>query len=97
MITGEVGTLEGEGVDGVGEGLVGVHAEVLHVLPHHGVERLLRDRDRHFCSACWLRCRLPSEQVSVVVRAFLGFSYSEGAVSVLNLDFFTATLKTKIN
>lgn len=46
--TGEVGALEGEGVDGVGEGLVGVHSEVFHVLPDHVVEGLLRDRDRHF-------------------------------------------------
>lgn len=48
MITGEIGPLEGESLNGVGEGLVGVHAEVLHVLPDHGVEGLLRDRDRHF-------------------------------------------------
>jgi hypothetical protein len=46
--TGEVSALEGESFDGVGEGLVGVHAEVLHVLPDHVVEGLLRDRDRHF-------------------------------------------------
>ena len=52
MVTGQISALESEGFDGVCEGLVGVHAEVLHVLPDHGVEGLLRDRDRHFLALC---------------------------------------------
>jgi len=55
VVTGQISALESEGFDGVGEGLVGVHAEVLHVLPDHGVEGLLRDRDRdrHFLLCVW--------------------------------------------
>ena len=53
MVTGQISALESEGFDGVGEGLVGVHAEVLHVLPDHGVEGLLRDCDRHFLLCVW--------------------------------------------
>jgi len=48
VVTREIGALEGERLNGVSEGFIGVHAEVLHVLPDHGVEGLLRDRDRHF-------------------------------------------------
>ena len=52
MVTGQISALESEGFDGVGKSLIGVHAEVLHVLPDHGVEGLLRDRDRHFLALC---------------------------------------------
>lgn len=48
VVTGQISALKSEGFDGIGEGLVGVHAEILHVLPDHGIEGLLRDRDRHF-------------------------------------------------
>lgn len=44
MSTGEVDALEGEGVDGVVEGIGRVHAKILHVLLHQALERLLRYR-----------------------------------------------------